>query len=190
MQLPQIRMESQFAQIGMRQSAGKQEIKQPKAELSIEQPKATLSIQTRKGQLTIDQSKAFEEANLMSIMKRMEKFSQEGKSAILEGMERRAQQGSALMRIEDGGHPIVSQAIINGHDQMKTLGITFIPSPFSVTTHYEPAHIQIEAQANSPNIDVQINKVEHHYDRGNVEIYMERYEQLDIDYTNIYAATI
>lgn len=190
MQLPQIRMESQFAQIGMRQSVGKQELHQPKAELSIEQPKAELSIQTSRAQLTIDQTKAFEDANLMSIIKRMEIFAQEGKSAILEGMQRKAQQGSELMKIENGGNSIANQAVVNGHDQMKTLGLTYIPSQFSVTTHYEPGHIQIEAQANQPNIDVQINQVEHHYDRGSVEVFMERYEQLEIDYTNIYSATV
>src|SRR5690625_5812968 len=100
MQLPQIRLESQFASIGMRQSSGNQEIRQPKAEMSIQQPRANLSIETTKPKLTIDQTKAWEDMNLMSTARRIEVTAQEGSHALLEGMERRAQQGRQLMEIE------------------------------------------------------------------------------------------
>lgn len=186
MQLPQIRIESQFASIGIRQPSGQQEIRQPKAELTIQQPQANFSMQTTKSKLTIDQTKAWEDMNLMSTARRVEVSAQEGKSALLEGMQRRAQQGSELMEIENGGNPIKQQAIINGHDQMKSIGFKYIPSQFSVKFHYQPAEVHIDAQANRPMIEVQINKPEHNYERGQVEIFMEKYGQLDINYTNIF----
>lgn len=186
MELPQIRLESQFASIAMRQFPGNQEIRQPKAVMSIHQPRANLSIETTKPKLTIDQTKAWEDMNLMSTGRRIEVTAQEGSHAVLEGMERKAQQGRQLMEIENGGNPIVQQAIINGHDQMKSIGFKYIPSQFSVQFHYEPGEVHIAAQANRPLIDVQIFKPEHHYERGDVEIFMETYQQLNIDYVNLY----
>lgn len=190
MQLPQIRLESQFASIGLRQSSANQEIRQPKAELTIQQPQADVSIQITKSKLTIDQTKAWEDMNLMSTARQTEVFAQEGKNALLEGMERRAQQGTSLMEIENGGNAIVEQAVMNGHDQMKGIGFKYIPSQFSVKFHYQPSEVHIDAQANQPIIDVQVNKPEHHYERGQVEIFMERYEQLDISYVNLFSESV
>lgn len=190
MQLPQIRLESQFAQIGMKQAAGNQQIRQLKADLTIEQPKATMFIQTTKSKLTIDQTQAWEDMNLMSTARLVEVSAQEGKSALMEGMQRRAQQGSELMEIENGGNPIKQQAIVNGHDQMKSISFKYIPSQFSVKFHYQPSEVYIDAQANQPMIDVQINRPEHHYERGNVEVFMEKYQQLDINYTNLFSESI
>src|SRR5690625_3084687 len=101
MKLPQIRLESQFASIGIRQHSGRQEIRQPKAEMTIQQPQANLSIETTKSKLTIDQTQAWEDMNLMSTARRIEVTAQEGKSALLEGMQRRAGQGDELMEIEN-----------------------------------------------------------------------------------------
>lgn len=190
MQLPQIRLESQLASIGMRQLPGNQEIRQPKAEMSIQQPKAHLSIETTKPKLTIDQTKAWEDMNLMSTARRIEVAAQEGNHALLEGMERRAQQGTELMEIENGGNAIIQQAIVNGHDQMKSIGFKYIPSQFSIKFHYQPGEVYIDAQANQPVIDVQTFNVEHHYERGNVEVFIEKYEQLDIDYVNLFTESI
>lgn len=190
MQLPQIRMESQLAQISIQQTQGKQEIRQPKANLSIEQPKAKISIQTVPSKLSIDQSQAWEDMNLMSIRRRTEKQAQEGYQGFLEGTERRARQGSELMKIENKGDPLVGQAIENGYDGMKSLGITFIPSPFSVKINYEPADVQIDVQTKQPLINATTQKAEHHYQPGTVEIQMKQYEQLEIDFINLFSQSV
>lgn len=190
MQIPQIRMESQFAQIGMRQTFGNQQLRQPKADLSIEQPKANLTIETISSKLTIDQSEAWEQMNLMSTARHIEKNAHEGQSSVLEGMARRVEQGNELMRIEQSGNPIASQALVNGHRQMKTLGITFIPAPFSVKMDYEPSHVYINVEVNQPIIHAHPNQPEHHYERGSVDIYMEQYEELHIEVENLFTTTV
>lgn len=187
MQVPQIRIESQMAKISITQNRGTQEIRQPKAELSIEQPKATLSMRTIPSKLTIDQTQAWEEMNLMSTLRLIEKYAQEGYQGFLEGTERRARQGTELMQIEKQGHPLIQQAIENGYDGMKSLGITFIPSPFSVKIHYEPSRVEIEAQVNRPVIQAAPQKPEHHYERGSVDIQMQQYQQLEIDFVNLFS---
>lgn len=182
MQVPQIRIQSQTAQIQITQTKGKQEIRQPEAELSIQQPPAQVSINTTPSKLEIDQTKAWEDMNLMHIIRRNDQFAQEGMKGLLEGMGRRAEQGTALMKIENGSNPIANQAITNGHIQMKSLGITFIPSHFSVKTSYQPAEVNIDVQTNQPVIDATIRKVEHQYERGSVDISMKQYQQLEIDF--------
>lgn len=190
MKMSQIRIESQLALIGVKQSLGSQHIRQPKAEINLQQSKANMSIQSKNARLTIDQTKAFEDANLMSIAKRIKRSAQEGKSKMMQGAQRRAQQGNSLMKIEHGGNPIAQQAKANGHDQMKTLGMKYIPSQLSVKIDYQPAHLQIKAQTNSPKIDARANTVEYQYNRSHVETYMKRYATLEIDFTHIYSQTI
>ncbi|MEC5422858.1 DUF6470 family protein [Virgibacillus sp. C22-A2] len=187
MRLPQIRLESQRAEIQIQQSAGKQEIRQPKADMTIQQPKAELSITTSSSKLQIDQTQAWEDMNLMHIFKRNDRFAQEGRSAAQEGMGRRAQQGTEMMRIENEGNPLVNQAVTNGHTPMKALGIKFIPSQFAVKTSYQPSEVKIEVQTNKPIIESTVNKPEHTYERSQLEISMKQHHNLDIDFINLYS---
>src|SRR5699024_9989780 len=98
-------MESQFAQIGINQSFGVQNILQPRADLLNEQLQANLTMGTTTSKLTIDQTKAWEQMNLMSTARHIETRAQEGLHSVLEGMARRAEQGNELMRIEEDGNP-------------------------------------------------------------------------------------
>lgn len=190
MRIPQIRMESVKAQIGMEQNMSKIYIQQKSADLTIEQPKANLQMSTTPSKLTIDQSLAFEQMNLKSVRKSIEEQADLGLQSISEGMARRAEQGNELMRIENDGNPIVSQAQINGHKQQKQLGISFIPKPFSVKMHYQPSELTIDVETNRPIIQAQQNKPEISFERGQVNIYMERYEHLDIDFVNLFSETV
>lgn len=182
MQVPQIRIQSQMAKIQITQTKGKQEIRQPRAELSIQQPPAKITMNTTPSKLQIDQTQAWEDMNLMHIFKRNDKFAQEGMRSVQEGTGRRAAEGTEMMRIENGGNPIASQAITNGNTQMKSLGITFIPSHFSVKTSYQLAEVNIDVQTNKPIIEANPRKVEHHYERGQVDTSMKQYQQLEIDF--------
>lgn len=189
-QLPQIRLESQTAKISLTQTPGRQEIRQPRAELSIEQPKANLSIQTTPGKLTVDQTRAWEDMNLPSPLRSVAIAANQGVNALMEGIQRRTQQGADLMEIENGGEVIAYQAEINGHEQTKLIGLKYIPSHFSVDINYQPGNVQIDAQANQPIINSSANRPEHNYQAGKVDVQMERYNSLDIDFTNIYSETI
>lgn len=187
MQFPQIRMESQMARIGLQQTNSFLEIEQPKADLSIEQPKAELSMETVKGKLTIDQTQAWEEMNLMNTFRLIEKFAQEGKQAALEGTSRRAEQGAQLIDIHRNVDIIAEQAVENGSRPYKQLSIKYIPSPFAVKIDYEPGEVMIDVTEKKPNIDVQVRKPEITFHRGGVEIYMEQYPELKIDFENLYS---
>lgn len=186
MHLPQIRIESTFAKLGLNIEKPVQSIEQPKTELSIQQPKAILQIETTKGKLSIDQTKAWNDMDLKSVFKRIEEFAHLGYQDHLEGMARRAEQGDELMKIEHQGNPIQSQAKQNSERPYKQLHIGWIPSHFSVDIHYEPAKVNIDVQPQKPIIDAQIRKPIHDYTPGKVSGYMERWNSLSIDYINLF----
>ncbi|QKY69940.1 DUF6470 family protein [Lentibacillus sp. CBA3610] len=185
MRLPQIRMESRMAQIKIQQTPARQEIRQPEADISIRQPNADVSMETKPSKLTIDQTQAWEEMGLMHILKRIEKFANDGHRGAMEGVARRAKQGKDLMKIENEGNPVVSQAMTNAYDQQKPLGITFIPSNFAVTTHYEPAEVQINVNVNEPVINNEPRKPNHTYIPGNVTTRIGQYQDLQIDVADV-----
>lgn len=185
MKLPQIQIRTQMAKIGIKQIPGVQEIKQPKANLTIKQPKADLQMEATPSKLTIDQTKAWEDMDLMNILRRTEKHAEAGYEGWLEGMGRRAEQGQELMKIEHQGNPIANQAIINSGEVKKQLGITFIPSVFSVRTGYEPGEVHVSSQANKPIIHAEISSPEHHYKPGRVDISMEQYENIEFGVTYV-----
>ncbi|NBJ69599.1 MULTISPECIES: DUF6470 family protein [Clostridia] len=184
MKIPKLKMSSQMAQIEIQHTAAKQTIRQPKAELSIQQPKAEVKMRTTPGKLTIDQTKAFADMNLMSIFQRNHQFASDGKQAALEGIERRARQGTELMKIEQKGNPLISQAKANAQPPMKRLGITFIPSVFSVKTSYQPTRLKIEVHTKPPVINIKPNTAQHDYEPGDVTTKMKQYQDLKIEVVN------
>lgn len=190
LQLPQIRMESQMARIQIQQMPRKQEIQQPKAQISIQQPKAEVTMKTTPSKLSIDQTQAWEDMGLMHISKRIEKFANDGRQGLLEGIARRVQQGADLMKIENNGNPIVSQATTNAHDQMKQLGIKFIPSHFAVKIDYQPSEVQIDVKVNQPIINNKPQKPVINYQPGEVSTSMQQYQDLQIDFINLFSESI
>lgn len=190
LQIPQIHMESQLAQIGITQTQGEQIIYQPKADLQIEQPKADVYMQSTPSKITIDQTKAWEEVNLMSPLRITKQQATDGIKLAHKGTARRARQGDQLMRIEEEGNPIVSLALQNGYPQMKSLGITFIPSPFSVEFNVQPPRLHIDVEVNPPLIQAETNVPYHRYERGKIDIYMEQEAQLNIKVDQQYTITV
>ncbi|MBR3117977.1 DUF6470 family protein [Oceanobacillus profundus] len=186
MQIPQIRMQSQQAQIEIQNTDAKLEISQPQAELNIQQPQAELSIRTTPGKLRIDQTQAWADLNLMHITERNERFAREGKNSLMHGIARRARQGDELMKIENGGDPLINQAIQNSSDPMKSLGIKFIPSHFSVKTSYQPAEVHIDVQTKKPIINATPRSPEFTYEAGNVTTSLKQRQYLKISFTNLY----
>ncbi|WP_284139267.1 MULTISPECIES: DUF6470 family protein [unclassified Virgibacillus] len=184
MKLPQIRIETQMAKIALQQQPGKQEIKQPKADVSIQQPRAELTITRTPSKLQIDQTKAWEDMNLMSILRRNDIVAAEGKQGALEGTGRRAQQGQELMKIENKGNPIINQAIVNGHKAQKPIGIDFIPSRFAVKIDFQPGMLDIDVTPHKPQIEIMPRKVEHRYENGEVDISMKQQAALSIDFVH------
>ncbi|MFS0636632.1 DUF6470 family protein [Mesobacillus foraminis] len=184
MQLPQIRLQSTFAQTAIRTTPAKLEIQQSPADLTIEQPKADLSIERTPSRLTIDQTKAREDVGMISVARKTEMDAQQGHSDLLAGISRRVQEGNEMMRIEDGGNPIASQAKRN-LDDTKSFNIGWIPSPGSVKVDYSPSKVEINWKVNKPVVESRMNKPEISYTPGKAEVSLKNHASLKIDFDNL-----
>ncbi|MDP1416873.1 DUF6470 family protein [Peribacillus simplex] len=186
MQIPQIRLQSTPMKIGLNIEQSVQQIEQKAAVQSIEQPQAILEIQTTPGKLTIDQSQAREDMDLKSLSRRVDEFAQQGYQDWLAGMARRSQQGTELRHIEKGGNALADQARQNSKGPEKRFNLGWIPSHFSVKLDYQPAQVKIEATAQKPIIDAQINSANHTYTPGSVDVEILQKNALDIEFINIF----
>ena len=180
MKIPQIRMESQFAKIHIERTDAKLEMEHELPEMYIEQPQADISIRTVPGKLTIDQTQAVADMNLMSIMKRNDEYARESLEKLQQAIVKKAQEGKELMQIERGTNVIAEQAKRKVNPPLKQLGITFIPSHFSVKVNYEPAEVHIDAVPQRPIIRADIRPLQFTYHPGHVETKLAQRNEVKI----------
>lgn len=185
MQLPQIRIQSQQALITIQTNDAKQSIQQPKATQQIEQPAADIRMHTTPSKLTIDQTQAWNDMGLKSAKTAIKDAARAGRQDVMQGIARRARQGNELMKIENNGNPLISQAITNGNKPQKAFNIGWIPSVFAVKTDYQPADLQIDVTVNKPIIKNTANKPILQYQPGNVETSVSQEADLNIDFENL-----
>ncbi|WP_353854442.1 DUF6470 family protein [Bacillus sp. Bos-x628] len=181
MQIPRLLMQQKYAKLQMSTTPSRQVIEQPRADLEIEQPKAVMNITRTPSKLTIDQSEAFADMDLKSIFRRSEEWAAEGKRAVGEGMGRRAEEGSELIKIEDGGNAIAEFAKINGGPSAKEFTIGVIPSFFSVKVNYQPSELQIDIEPQKAVIEATPHKPIVTYYPGKLNIDMLQYPELKIE---------
>lgn len=183
MQMPQIRLQSQKAQIELQTTPATQTIEQPQADMYIEQPHPELVIQTTPGRLNIDQTQAWHEMDIKSVLKRVEEFANKGYQDWLEGIARVASEGDEMMQIENGQDAIVAQATRILEGEIYDTNITWIPSPFSVKINYQPANLNLQWNTHKPNINVQTHKPSTSYQPGEVNARLKQKPELHIDFT-------
>lgn len=184
MQIPHITMQSTFMQTGLQIEDPVQRIEQNPAQMSIKQPQAIVTVNVTPSQLTIDQSEAWAEMDIKPISQRTAENAQQAKQKAMEGLARRARQGDDLMHIERGGNPLAAHAKENSASPKHQTGLGWIPSPFSVKTHYEQAKLQFDVQVQKPQIDAQIGETIHEYTPGSVKVSVTQKNSLQIEVAN------
>lgn len=186
MYFPQIRLQSQMAQIEMTTNPAKQSIEQPGPDLDLQQPPAELHIDRTPSVLSIDQSEARADVDLKSIRRRVEEFAQNGYQEWLNGIARRAQEGNELMRIENGGNPIASIGKQNGK-LLPTyeFNIGYVPKAGSVKIDFQPTKLDIQWDIKKPINNTKARKPIIDYQPGTVDIRIKQYQDLQIDFANL-----
>lgn len=183
MNVPQLRLESTNARIGLHTQQPVQEIQQAPADLQIKQPQAELEVNVTPGQLTIDQTEAWADMDLKHISRRIEEFAQRGYEDWLSGLARMSQEGDDLMRVENGGNPIAEHSKMNSESPIYEFNIGFIPRANSVKINYHPSEVQLNWKTHKPEIDVKINRPQHQYTPGKVNVSIEQMPSLTINWT-------
>jgi hypothetical protein len=186
MQLPQIRMQSTFAQIGLNIRKPVQEIEQPQAELNIRQEPAVLSIQQARVELHLDASQARSNIGLMTPMQFSDSNAAYGKSQWLEAVGEMSQEGDVLMRIETRSNAVAELAV----DKGVLLKNGYVPPAASfdegveVRIESKPAVIHVERRG--MRMDPVIHLPVHKYTPGKVEGYLRQWPKLHIEVVGLH----
>ncbi|MBQ0140798.1 MAG: hypothetical protein KBT36_16105 [Kurthia sp.] len=170
MKLDQIQLHIQDAKVDLNISKPQQYMKQTPAKQTIKQPAATLEMSHTDAKLTIDSSQAYRELGLLTTKEAIEQAAQKGKSAVMSGIARRVSEGNEMMNLKQANGRATLANIAKRHDtfEQQKLGIQFIPSIGAVKISYQAGNLTIHAQANKPQIDVQLGDVVHNYTPGKV----------------------
>ncbi|SDJ22334.1 DUF6470 family protein [Salimicrobium halophilum] len=181
MQMPRLQISTTDARVGIQTRNAELTYQQPKAEVSIRQPKADVSIRQPDGELRIDQSKARSNLHLKSSAERSRQTEQFGEQKAMEGSARRAREGDELMRIENGGNLIASQAKRNyGYEIDYQMGNT--PVHELVNIDYTAREAEINIQKNDPQINITPRYPQYSYQPGGVNISLLQEPSITIDW--------
>jgi hypothetical protein len=187
MQLPQIRMQQTYAQLGLNIKKPVQEIQQPQAELNLRQEPAVLDIQQAKGRLTIDTSEAQANIDLRGSLRRTRDNAEYGYQKAMEAIAQIAQEGDRLAAIERGGNPIADiafeESIIYDNTEIIAEG-SIVGDGIEIRYDLQPA--KIDVQVRGKRMDPVIHKPIHNYTPGKVEGYIRQWNSLQIDFVGLH----
>ena len=182
MNIPQLQVTTTKAQLGLTTQQPTQEIEQPKATLDIQQPQAEMTINTTKSRLSIDTTRSpcryGLKKCLLVVQKKLPSMPVRKSS---NGIARRAQDGSELMRIENGGNPMQSFAERAFRQPYSSLNIKFIPSYGSVKVSFEPGSVDIRVEPQKVINNSTANKPIHTYTPGKVTTELLQKPSIQID---------
>ncbi|MCD5325910.1 MULTISPECIES: DUF6470 family protein [Pontibacillus] len=186
MKTPQIQIQTTLAKIGLTIQNAKHTYKQRPAEQQIQQPKADLSIKQESPKLSINQTKAWQNIGLKSVFVRAEEYASHAKQKGLEHIATMAQEGDELMRIENGGNPIASQAkrTVEGLWDF-TINPGGRPAYELVDLSFNTGRATIDVKRNEPILRATRNEPQFQYERGQVTARIEQYSDVNIDFKNL-----
>lgn len=182
MNIPKLQVQTTKGQLGLTIQRPQQEMQQPKAELDLQQPQAKMSINTTQSMLSIDATEARADVDLKSSFRRTSEVAQYSIQEALNGLARVAQEGDDLMKIENGGNPIVEHAKRRGKQPYSSINIKFIPNHGSVKIDFQPAQVDINVEPQKVINNSKINKPVHQYTPGKVTVDLAQQPSVKIDW--------
>ncbi|WP_040209385.1 DUF6470 family protein [Neobacillus jeddahensis] len=187
MQLPQIRLQQTYAQIGLRTTQPNQEIEQQPADLSIQQTPAQMEIDRTPSQLIIDQEQAWGELGFKSIPTLIADEAEFAKNEALMAVAEIAQEGDQLAKIANKRDALMDIVAQKANPEPAKINIAFIPSPGSVKIQFTPTEVHINWKQGGATIDSTQHRPTHNYTPGKTEVYLKQMQSLQIDFigTNV-----
>lgn len=181
MQIPQLRMESTFAQLGLNIRKPIQEIKQPQAEMNLSQKPAELNIEQANTELQMDSSQARANIGIMTSMQFSDTNAAYGREKWLQAIAEKSQEGDRLMRIYTRENAI---AEIGREKGLRVLEGGYRPPSTSndegVDINAQARPVVISVKRNGMSINPVTKPPELSYTPGKVEPYMIQYNNLKI----------
>lgn len=179
MPIPQIQIRQQHAVLSIDADLGKQHLEQPQATVEMEQIRPEQHFTTSRGRLEINQDRAWDALALGGNLETMSKIYSRASEMALRGLARIVDRGNRLADIHQGGNPIAEMA----RDWQRTFpefDFRGEASSDNVDLSYKPAKVSIETTPGRINLNVEVNRPVHRYERGKLDIYMSQYPKVDI----------
>lgn len=177
MQIPQLRVDQTFAELGLKQQQATMQMRQPMADLSLKQPLAELEIHISDSKLEIDQTEAFADANLKSPLRMASEWVSKAKQTALQSVAQKVQEGNRLMKIEHQkqGSVIPQIAKEKSIEPPKSFKLGYMPSsPFHVKFNYTPSDVQVDAKVSKAVVKANTNEPIIHFNKGDLSIYLRQ----------------
>ncbi|MFP3389027.1 DUF6470 family protein [Brevibacillus sp. SIMBA_040] len=180
MNLPQLRMESTNAQLGLNIRKASVDIQQPHARVTIKQVPASLEIKQPQGELTIDSSEARENLNIRGPLRSTMDNAEYSTQKLMEGISRISREGDQLRAIETRRNAIADIAF----EKTITPDEVYYPSRTignGVKIHYEEKRPEINVKLGGAEIEVLPQRPIVNYTPGKVESYMKQWNSLKVE---------
>ncbi|MDQ6422504.1 DUF6470 family protein [Paenibacillus sp. LHD-117] len=179
MRIPQIQINLTHASLSIDADIGRQHLEQPKAKVDMEQVRPDQQFRTTAGRLEINQDRVWDALGLGNNLETMNKIYSMAKDIALQGIARIVEKGDQMAAIHLGGNPIAQMA--------REWQRTFPEYDFrgeasfdNIDMEYIPGELTIDTTPGRVNLNVQVNKPIHEYERGKLDIYMNRYPKVEI----------
>ena len=182
MPIPQLRMESTFARLGLNIKKPVQEIRQPRAELNLSQKPAEMNIEQARLTLEIDSSRARANIGIMTSTQFSENNASYGRQQLLKAIAEKSQEGRQLRAIHNKQNAIRD---IAWQHSMKVFERNPSPLPYSgdegVDIRFRLKPVAIDVKRNGASMNPVIRPPEISYTPGKVQPYMLQYNSLKIE---------
>lgn len=175
----ELRINHSWPQLGMETTPPQQLIEQPRAQLETTTTPVQGSVEGEAFRLEIDQSACFAETGLKNIFDLIKDYAQEGRGALLEGIGRRAAEGTQLAAIDKGRRleDIIAEKTL---PRMADSTIAFIPQSRPQINFTGGKTYKLEA--GETNTKITPARPIHEYTPGSVSIYLKQMPELQIDW--------
>lgn len=182
MNIGSIRITQTYGRIGIRQYPAKINIEQNLPNADIMQHKAELKIENILPKVYIDQSECFAELGIKTALRLTKDFYDESLRAGLESISKIAQEGERLMRIEDGGDPIIEIAEESMYEELCEINVDIAPKS-RPQIEVREGKAEIEVKPMPPIINWAVYpKANIDATRHKVDIYMEVWPDIKFEY--------
>jgi hypothetical protein len=176
--IPQLQYRMEHASFSIDSDFADLQIKQPRPTMEIEQVPAEMDIKQPKGTMEIDQSKAWDALGKANNLEVMLRIYSSARDVWLQGIAKRVEDGNRMWAIHEGGNPIADM----GQDfrvSFPEMDFAGEPSYDNVDIHYERANPDIQVQKGGAKITSRVNPPEIDSQRGKFDFQMLSYAKIE-----------
>lgn len=174
----QLRIDQQWAQIGIAQKPARLVIASRPPQVRLQQESGKLEIRQEFPRIHIDLRAAYADIGQRHPGIFGREVAAKAQQAVRDAIDRIVAEGDRLARIEDGGHPLVEIARENFSDQKE---LTLAVAPRHRPEIEVFGSMVIDYRVGGVKLEVEVNRPEVQYHRGYVDVYLRQKPALMIN---------